>query len=125
VVGEKFAPRRKDMKTSWIRLARLAIGGVAGLAFGLTSVPAGAQDAAALYKTKCAACHGADGKGETAIGKSNKIRDLGSADVQAQSDADLTTIIASGKGKMPAYGKSLKPEQVKDLVAYIHSLAKK
>ena len=113
------------MKTSWIGWARLVIGVVAGLAIGLTSVPAGAQDAAALYKTKCAACHGADGKGETATGKTNKIRDLGSAEVQAESDADLTTIINTGKGKMPAYGKSLKPEQVKDLVAYIRTLAKK
>jgi len=98
---------------------------LAGLAIGLTSVPAGAQDAAALYKTKCAACHGADGKGDTAIGKTNKIRDLSSADVQQQSDADLTAIIANGKGKMPAYAKSLKPEQIKDLVAYIRGLAKK
>ena len=113
------------METSWIRVVRLAMGIAAGLALGLSSVPAVAQDAAALYKTKCAACHGADGKGETAIGKSNKIRDLGSAEVQAQSDADLTTVIANGKGKMPAYGKSLKPDQVKDLVAYIHTLAKK
>ena len=42
-----------------------------------------------------------------------------------QSDADLTTLIANGKGKMPAYGKSLKPDQVKDLVAYIRTLGKK
>ena len=85
-----------------------------------------AQDAgAAVYKTKCAACHGVDGKGETSMGKANKLRDLGSADVQKQTDAELTAIIGNGKGKMPAYNKSLKPEQVKDLVAYIRSLAKK
>ena len=78
-----------------------------------------------LYKTKCAACHGADGRGETSAGKATKIRDLGSADVQKQSDADLTTIIANGKNKMPAYGKSLKPEQIKDLVSYVRSFGKK
>ena len=45
--------------------------------------PTRAQDTgAALYKAKCTACHGADGKGETAMGKANKLRDLGSADVQ-------------------------------------------
>jgi mono/diheme cytochrome c family protein len=92
----------------------------------LVSDPVRAGDTAeATYKAKCAACHGADGKGETAIGKSNKIRDLGSADLQAQSDADLTAIITNGKGKMPAYGKSLKSDQVKDLVSYIRSFAKK
>src|ERR1700682_1152135 len=76
-----------------------------------------------LFKSKCAACHGPDGKGETSIGKTNKIRDLGSAEVQQESDADLTGIITTGKGKMPAYGKSLKPDQVKELVTYIRSLA--
>ena len=92
----------------------------------LLCIPAPAQDAgAALYKTKCAACHGPDGKGETAIGKANKLRDLGSPEVQKQSDPELATIIETGKGKMPAYGKSLKAEQVKELVAYIRTLAKK
>ena len=95
------------------------------VALGTMVVSADAQDAAALYKTKCAACHGADAKGETAIGKANKMRDLASEDVQKQSDADLTTVMTGGKNKMPAYGKSLKPDQVKDLVAYIRSLAKK
>ena len=78
-----------------------------------------------LYKTKCAACHGSDGKGETTVGKANKMRDLGSADVQKLSDEDLTEIVTKGKGKMPAYGKSLKPEQIKDLVTYIRSFGKK
>jgi mono/diheme cytochrome c family protein len=114
------------MKRNWIRILSVAMGVAAVMSLAFTCVPTQAQDAgAALYKTKCAACHGADGKGDTAAGKANKIRDLGSAEVQAQSDADLTTIITSGKGKMPAYGKSLKPDQVKDLVAYIRTLAKK
>lgn len=104
---------------------RVILGAIALVALGTMVVSAEAQDAAALYKTKCAACHGADGKGETAIGKANKMHDLASEDVQKQSDADLTTIITNGKNKMPAYGKSLKPDQVKDLVAYIRSLAKK
>jgi mono/diheme cytochrome c family protein len=84
-----------------------------------------AQDAASLYKAKCAACHGADAKGETAIGKKMSIRDLAAPDVQKMSDDELTTIIADGKDKMPSYKKSLKPEQIKDLVGYIRSLAKK
>jgi cytochrome c6 len=114
------------MKRSSTQIARAAVGVAVLVAFGLVSVPARAQDAgAATYKTKCAACHGADGKGDTAVGKTNKIRDLSSGDVQQQSDADLTGIITNGKGKMPAYGKSLKADQVKDLVTYIRSLAKK
>jgi len=41
------------------------------------------------------------------------------------SDAELTAVIGDGKGAMPAYGKSLKPDQVKDLLAYIRSFGKK
>jgi cytochrome c6 len=81
-------------------------------------------DAGSLYKTKCAACHGADGRGETPLGKANKLRDLGSAEVQKQSDDEIAGIISNGKGKMPAYGKSLKPEQIKEFVAYIRTLKK-
>jgi mono/diheme cytochrome c family protein len=41
------------------------------------------------------------------------------------SDAELTAVITDGKGKMPAYGKGIKPDQVKDLLAYIRSFGKK
>ncbi len=78
-----------------------------------------AQDAsAALYKSKCAMCHGADGM--KAAG-----HDLSGADVQKKSDADLTAVIADGKApKMPKYGDKLKPEEIKGLVAYIRTLKK-
>jgi mono/diheme cytochrome c family protein len=83
------------------------------------------QDTASLYKTKCATCHGADGKGDTPVGKKLGLRDFSSPEVQKMSDAELTTIIADGKGKMPGYKKSLKPEQIKDLTAFVRELAKK
>ncbi len=74
----------------------------------------------ATYKAKCAMCHGADGKGKEAM----KTPDFSSADVQKKSDADLSGIITNGKPpKMPAY-KTLTPDQVKDLVAFIRSLKK-
>jgi cytochrome c6 len=84
-----------------------------------------AQDAAATYKAKCSACHGADGKGDTPVGKKMGIQDLASPDVQKISDDELASVISDGKDKMPSYKKSLKPEQIKDLVAYVRSLAKK
>jgi mono/diheme cytochrome c family protein len=108
--------------TNWIA----TITTVAVLAgFVHLSAPARADNAGeATYKARCAGCHGSDGEGQTAVGKANNIRDLGSADVQAQSDDAIAGIIGNGKGKMPAYGKSLKPEQIKDLVAYIRTLKK-
>jgi mono/diheme cytochrome c family protein len=76
-------------------------------------------DAAAVYKAKCVACHGPDGKGETPAGKAMKLRDLGSAEVQGQSDDALNEIIAKGKGKMPAYEKTLGADSCKQLVGEI------
>ncbi len=80
-----------------------------------------AADGAAVYKAKCASCHGPDGKGETSIGKSMKLKSLGSADVQKTSDADLTKVIADGKGKMPAYKAKLSADEIKAVVAYIRT----
>jgi cytochrome c6 len=82
-----------------------------------------AQDGSATYKAKCAMCHGADGTG-SATGKKMGAHDFTTADVQGMSDADLSTIISNGKNKMPAYGKSLKADDIKGLVAYIRTLKK-
>jgi|SRR5579859_3894057 len=100
----------------------LHMGLIVVLLCGLIAVsasPAVAQDAAATYKAKCAMCHGADGKG----GKMG-TRDFASAEVKAESDAQLTEIISKGKGKMPAYDGKLKDAEIKDLVTYIRGLAK-
>jgi cytochrome c6 len=84
-----------------------------------------AQSGAALFKAKCAPCHGADGKGDTSMGKTLKVRDLTSEDVQKQTDAELTAITENGKGKMPAYKGKVTDEQIKQLVAFVRTLKKK
>jgi len=97
------------------------------LALAMLVLPAAsfAGDAGAdLFKSKCAMCHGPDGKGDTPTGKAMKVKDFASEDIQKQSDADLSAAISNGKGKMPAY-KALTPDQVKDLVAYIRAVGKK
>jgi cytochrome c6 len=90
----------------------------------LLIVPAAfaAADGAALYKAKCASCHGADGSGQTAMGKAMKLRDLRSAEVQKLSDAELTKVTADGKGKMPAYKGKLTDDEIKALVAHMRTL---
>ena len=88
------------------------------------SLSARAQNGSdALYKSKCAACHGADGTG-SATGKKMGAHDFTTADVQGMSDAELATIITNGKNKMPKYGASLKPEDINGLVAYIRTFKK-
>ncbi|MFZ3265431.1 MAG: cytochrome c [Terriglobales bacterium] len=78
-----------------------------------------------LFASKCAMCHGPDGSAQTTMGKNLKIRDFHSADVQKQSDADLKTVIAKGKGKMPAFEGKLTGEQINQLVGYLREMGKK
>lgn len=100
------------MKKSLILLAAFT------LAVSMSSF---AADGAAAYKTKCAGCHGADGsKTNPAMG----IRALSSADVQKQSDKELTDVTAKGKGKMPAYAGKLSDEEIKGVVEFIRTLKK-
>ncbi|MEW6213524.1 MAG: cytochrome c [Acidobacteriota bacterium] len=82
------------------------------------------DEGAATYKAKCAVCHGADGRGNTEMGKKLNVRDLRSAEVQKQTDAQLSAVIAKGKGKMPAFGKTLSQDIIHDLVAHIRAFAK-
>ena len=106
----------------------IRIGCTALLLMALTlviSAPAQAQDGASLFKSKCAMCHGPDGGGDTPTGKAMKVRDLRSADVQKQTDAELTGIITNGKNKMPAYKDKLDAAQIKQLVGFVRDLAKK
>jgi cytochrome c6 len=82
----------------------------------------GDEKSAALYKSKCSVCHGAAGKGDSPAGKNMGVLSFSDPKVQAKSDAELREVIDKGKNKMPAYGKSLKPEDIQGLVAYIRSL---
>lgn len=93
-------------------------------ALGLLLCSVSFADSADTYKAKCASCHGADGKGQTAMGKAMGLKDLGSADVQGMSDADLAAVIANGKGKMPAYKGKLTDAEIGDMVKYIRTLKK-
>jgi cytochrome c553 len=79
-----------------------------------------ADDGATVYKTKCAACHGADAAGKPAA----KIPALNGDDAKKLSDADLSKAITE-KPKHAGVAKSLTPDQVKMVVAYIRELQKK
>lgn len=104
-----------------LTLGAAVLGGIS--LFGASARADGSAEA--TYKAKCVTCHGADGKGETAAGKNMKAGSFSDPATAKMTDDELATLIAKGKNKMPAYKKSLKPDQVKDLVAYIRSLAKK
>ena len=84
-----------------------------------------AEDGAALFKSKCAVCHGANGEGKPAL----KAPSLTSDEAKKLSDADLTDMIANGgKEKKAAHAfskKGVSDDQVKALVAFIREIQKK
>lgn len=112
------------MKKMILRLApAVAFLGAASLA---TEPGTQAQgDAVAVFKKNCALCHAQDGSGNSPSGKALKAKDLRSAEVQKETDAQLTDVITNGRGKMPAFVAKLSPETIKSLVAYIRQIAKK
>src|SRR5436190_20380268 len=111
------------LKMKKINVPVFAVGTALAIALVLP-VSVRAQNASeASYKAKCASCHGADGSGSP-MGKKFGVHDFQTGDVQKMSDKDLSDIITNGKGKMPAYGKSLKAEDIQGLVAYIRTLKK-
>jgi mono/diheme cytochrome c family protein len=114
--------RESNMQTARKTLLASAVGAALLAGIGLLSSPVKADTAAAeaTFKAKCAACHGPDGKGKEAL----KTKDFASEDVQKMSDAELSAIITNGKPpKMPPF-KTMTPDQVKDMVAYIRSFKK-
>lgn len=82
------------------------------------------EDGPALYKVRCAGCHGPDGTANTPMGKSLKVRDLHLPEVQNKTDAELADWIAKGKRPMPPF-ESLGAEKIRALVAYVRELGGK
>ena len=108
------------MRTLIQRFIRTAVICLLALAVGTQAQ----SDGAKIFKANCVLCHAADGRGNTTAGKALKAKDLQSDEVQKQSDAALSETITNGKGKMPAFGDKINPEDVKSLVAYIRTLKK-
>ena len=111
------------MRFLWWPAAILAIASFAAAASENTDGKPDLAKASQTVAQLCSACHGADGTG-SATGKKMGAHDFTTADVQGMSDAELATIITNGKNKMPKYGASVKPEDIKGLVAYIRTFKK-
>lgn len=89
-----------------------------------------AADAKALYEKDCAKCHGADGKGDTKMGKKSGAKDYSDPKVQdaLKDDAAFKAIKEGLKDKegkavmKPIEGAS--DDDIKGLVAYMRTLKK-
>ena len=90
------------------------------LAVALPVLAEDAPDGKALYASKCAMCHGADGVAKKmAEGSAN----LNNPDWQKKTEAAaIEKDIHAGKGKMPKFEGKLTEEQIKAIAAYVKTL---
>lgn len=71
----------------------------------------------------CAACHGADGKGNQALGAPNLTDSIW---LHGSQTADIEVILRNGiQGNMPSFSSLLNENEIKLLAAYVLSLSKK
>ena len=82
------------------------------------------EPAPALFKAKCAMCHGADATGNTPMGKKFNIPDLRAPEIQKKPKTELANAIAKGKNKMPAFEGKLTSDEVNELATYVRQLKK-
>lgn len=92
-----------------------------------------AADVKENWEKNCVKCHGADGKGETKMGKKLDVKDYTDPKVQDKmKDEEMTKAIKEGVKakdsdtlKMKAFGDVLTDDEIKALVAQVRSFKKK
>jgi mono/diheme cytochrome c family protein len=120
------------MNMKWMSLCSAVILSVSLPALGLAQAKGDANAGKAKYESLCAGCHGKTGKGDgpAAASLNPKPQDHSDGKVMnSLSDQYLTDIIKNGGAGMkksplmPAWGKTLKDQEIADVIAYIRSLA--
>ncbi len=100
---------------------------------GVALAAGSAAKGKAAFEQYCVACHGKEGHGDGPMGASLNPKPKDFADKaynrSLKDDHLVKTITEGGQsvGKspaMPKFGGILKPDQVKDVIAFIRSLAK-
>ena len=81
----------------------------------------------ALFKERCARCHGEDGRGQTVIGQMVGAPNFTDENwwSEEKNERRFVRSITEGKGDMPAFGKKLTRPEIKGLAAYVKTFRKK
>lgn len=73
---------------------------------------AGSGTGQAIFSTRCASCHGADGGGGFGPALAGVVTP------RFPNPADQAAVVANGRGSMPSFAGSLTPEQIAAVVAF-------
>ncbi|HXI24749.1 MAG TPA: c-type cytochrome [Pyrinomonadaceae bacterium] len=81
-------------------------------------------DVVDIFRANCARCHGAEGRGDTPLGQTYQAPNFTDdqwwrTNSKITGTKSLVSIVSNGKGGMPAFGKKLKPSEIKLLVNYV------
>ncbi|NMW23646.1 cytochrome-c oxidase, cbb3-type subunit III [Rhodanobacter denitrificans] len=114
---------RSGVMPPWASLGADNVKNLAQYVLSLSGSPHDAAKAAAgqpLFAT-CAACHGAEGKGNQALGAPNLTDHIW---LHGGSVADIEKTIGEGRqGHMPAWSPRLSDEQIRVVAAYVYHLS--
>ena len=119
------------MPNAWQSLVIRYLGGTVPVALSRASVAAADSNGAALYARFCTGCHGSGGKGDGPNAASLPVPPAKHASRDAMAvrpdDALYDTIAGGGtimnrSPRMPAYGTTLSPSQIRALVRHIRTL---
>ena len=103
------------------------------IAIGLvvaTASAAWAADVKENWEKNCMKCHGADGKGNTKMGKQSGVKDYTDPKVQEEMKDENAIkvikegIVEKGKKKMDPYKDKLTEDEIKALIAYMRGFKK-
>lgn len=78
----------------------------------------------ATFKSKCVLCHGADGTGNTPLGKQLQAANFHSKDIQKKTNAELHKVIHDGQTNMPPFADQLSDDQIDQVIKYVRTLGK-
>jgi mono/diheme cytochrome c family protein len=76
-----------------------------------------------VYEKKCAACHGADGKGNAKMEKALNAKIPPLAAAAEKTDAELLKLVSEGKKPMPSFQKGLSKDELEAVVHFAKGIA--
>ena len=89
-----------------------------------------AADVKENWAKHCQKCHGADGKGETKMGRQSGVKDYTDPKVQGEMKDDNAVkiikegMVEKGKKKMDPYAEKLTDDEIKALIAHMRTFKK-
>lgn len=103
---------KKMLRSQLVLAATVALAGV--MCF--------AQDGAAIYKAKCAMCHGPTGTPSAGMAKAMGIKPTSDPSMKALTVAQIEAAVKNGKGKMKPVASLTDAQQVSAVAAYFKTL---